>query len=334
MDTPCHVLTGFVTGLALSSGEETEDSPPGLLFTTLVSLLPDMDFFLKWFGMSTYLTYHRTLNSIFLLPFLLLLFIFLYRRFVPDVPLRAHLFWGTLLVGLHVFMDLWNTFGSPILFPLTDARFALDLVFIIDPFIYLFLLVPVISWCFSARWSTWLARGAFGFMGFYILFCGVTHLLARSTISRLLREHRVQKSSVLRTGVTPQPLLPFRRSIILQHRNGTEQIFLNTLTGNRYAPDDHYERNKSAMNLLSNGARHDRDAKVFRRFARYPIGVQSRDRIVYADLQFNVKLSKNVRSHPVRVHSKKPKQQRLIPFRLQCINPTDTEPEFTWIREE
>jgi len=333
MDTPCHALTGFVGGLALRTEEDESNAPYDLLFSTGVSLLPDADLFLEAFGTSTYLTYHRTLNSVFILPVLLLLFIVLYRRWVPALSFRSCLVRGGILVALHVFMDLWNTFGSPILFPFSQARFALDLVFIVDPYVYLLLVVPVGARVVLGRWSPEAARWAFLGLGAYVLFCGIQHRMARAQVDRLLRSHDIERSSVIRTGVTPQPVVPGRWSVILQHRDGSEQMFLNVLTGERYAPGHHFERDGAAFELLREGAGYDRDAAVFRRFARYPVAVRMEDRIVYADLQFSMRISEFLYTYPVN-SGEEEWMDRRMPFRLQALQPAQQRPSFEWIQTD
>jgi len=330
MDTPCHVLTGFVLGHAVQP-VDGDESRPGPLFTTLVSVLPDADFFIRWFGMSTYLTYHRAfLNSVFLLPPIILLFALVYGWWRGRASTVGYVGVGLLVGGVHVFMDLLNTFGSPVFFPFSFSRYAFDLVFIVDIYIYAILLVPIVGRLFQGPWSAWLARCSFVLIGGYLLFSLVSKHQAMYELEQFRQRQGIAESSIRRQGVTPQPLYPVHWSVIVQHDEGSRQLFVNTLTGRRYATDDRFAREREAFDLLEQGTRYDRDARVFDWFARYPVVLERTERdIVYGDLQFNVKLPRAVRNAIVGEGG-----SRRLPFRFRCVLGEDGRPSFEWVRAE
>lgn len=327
MDTPCHVLTGFVLGHAVQP-VDGDVSRPGPLFTTLVSVLPDVDFFLQWFGMSTYLTYHRAfLNSVFLLPPIILLFALGYGWLRGRASTTAYVGVGLLVGGVHVFMDLLNTFGSPVFFPFSFSRYALDLVFIVDIYVYALLLIPVLGRFLQGRWSPWLARCSFVLIGGYLLFSLVSKHQAQAELEQLRQRQGIASTAVRRVGVTPQPLFPVHWSLILQHEEGSRQVFINSLTGRRYADDDRFEEHREAFELLKQGVAYDRDARVFEWFARYPVVLEESDRdIIYGDLQFNVKVNEAVRTALTGGEGR-----RSLPFRFRCDRTVEGRPAFEWI---
>ncbi len=331
MDTPCHVLTGFVFGQATQAEDEEKWTRPGPLFTTLVSVLPDADFFTRWFGMSTYLTYHRAvLNSVFLLPVFILLFAAAYRWWRGRVSFRSYLVVGLMVGGLHVFMDLWNTFGNPIFFPFSFERYAIDLVFIVDVYVYAFLLVPIVVRFIQGAWSPRPARIAFVLIGGYLLFSGINRFHALDQLDRFRARNGIDPSSVHRQGVTPQPLFPMHWSLILQHTDGTRQAFVNTLSGQHYAEGERFDRDEEAFELLEQGIGYDRDARVFDWFARYPVVLHRTERdIVYGDLQFNVRVPPAVRDVLIGED-----HTRTLPFRFRCRFGEDGRPAFQWLRDE
>lgn len=313
MITSTHGLAGFVMGKAFVGDRE---GWYGTLYMTIVSLLPDADLFLRWFGTNVYLTYHRALtNSVVLFPFFAVLVALLF--WLPDrsKSFRSLLGWGALAWLVHIFLDLANTFGVPVLFPFDwTYRMRLNLLFIVDLLLSGLLLLPILHRLIAGRWSTYVARLSVCTALLYISFCFVNQQLAYWHLQKRINapsriqqgifmistskrsEQAAKKSSSLpvqqieNLHVTPQPLLPFRWSGIITHKNGKTQIFINSLTGEKYTENRFFPKFSHEMNALKQRVSHNRTAHVFWHFAFHPVVTRVTDEFVeISDLQFHVR---------------------------------------------
>jgi inner membrane protein len=130
MDPVTHFAAGGLAGRSLA---ERFGAFRMFLYCAVAAFMPDLDTLVPT-GAEGYLRHHRAFtHSIFGLPVLALILAAIFRVFWRDVPLRW-LFWtGLGVMFLQVYLDLATTFGTMILWPVSDHRFAFTGVFIIDP---------------------------------------------------------------------------------------------------------------------------------------------------------------------------------------------------------
>lgn len=135
MDPVTHIVSGALAGQAV---RERFPLFGRLLpwFTALAAWAPDLDNLSSFFGMETYLRYHRGLTHSILgglaLAGLIAILPRVFKRLERHVSVWA-LAYGCVL--LHIWLDLITAFGTMILLPFSDYRASLDAVFIIDPFL-------------------------------------------------------------------------------------------------------------------------------------------------------------------------------------------------------
>jgi inner membrane protein len=135
-------LTHTLTGLALARLGIAKRVEGATLTLVLANNLPDIDLVSGFWGRVSYLEHHRAITHAFpASPFLALgLAVVLSRwpgstrRFGPTFLLA----W--LGVLLHIFWDLWTSYGTRALLPFDPTWYSLDWMFIIDP-VFLALLV-------------------------------------------------------------------------------------------------------------------------------------------------------------------------------------------------
>jgi inner membrane protein len=136
MDPVTHALTGTVIN---QLGFKRKRSFAVLLIS---SLAPDLDYITRFWGADVFLRYHRGIThgiaALFLVPLAIGL-IFGYRK-----GFLYYFIISLLGYGAHLFMDLTTQYGTRILSPLDWEQYSLDLVFIIDPYITIGLLLCVI----------------------------------------------------------------------------------------------------------------------------------------------------------------------------------------------
>ena len=201
MDTITHGIAGSVATRVLGRR-------PGrrvLLMGAIAGMFPDCDFLFTPDRMS-YLRNHRGWTHSFLaMPaFALGLAVaarLIFRRTrLPDL-------WIFSVAGIasHILLDWITSFGTMFFVPVTRARYALDWVFILDPYltgIASLALLAAVVW--RGRGRTIAASGT-ALLAAYIGFCAVQHQRALRTWKRIDTPPPGSKIAVL-----PQFLSPFR----------------------------------------------------------------------------------------------------------------------------
>lgn len=157
MDTITHGITGALIAKSFFSKREGRIAT---LAVTLGSIFPDVDTLATWFydNRTAYLKIHRGVtHSLVMLPVFALAFgaitCLLSRR--KDKWL---LFSSLYAVGIasHIFLDLITSYGTMIWSPVSYARYAWDITFIVDlVFSGIVLLPQLIAWTYSDRSKTW-----------------------------------------------------------------------------------------------------------------------------------------------------------------------------------
>jgi len=138
-------LTHTLTGLALAQAGLSRASRGATLTLVLASNLPDIDILAGLQGATAYLENHRDLtHSLLGAPPLALALAGGMRALLAGsrfLPLAGCALLG---VALHVFMDLWTSYGTRVLSPFDTTWYAWDVVFIIDPYLLLILLASLL----------------------------------------------------------------------------------------------------------------------------------------------------------------------------------------------
>jgi inner membrane protein len=141
LDTGTHIVMGIALG-GLSTLDPVIANDPitsqsVLLATIIGSNAPDFDTVLKLKNNAIYIRNHRgithSIPALFLWPLLISGAIML---FFPNSNFTHLLMWTLLAVFLHVFVDIFNAYGTQALFPITRKWIALGVINIFDPFIF------------------------------------------------------------------------------------------------------------------------------------------------------------------------------------------------------
>lgn len=154
MDTATHFVMGL--GLAgLSFVDPVVASQPSLagavmIATVLASQAPDADTALRLKNNAVYIRNHRGITHS--LPFLLLwpalITIVIGPLFgLTDLQALSHIaLWSFIGVAVHVFSDLFNTYGTQAARPFTEKWIAWNIIHIFDPFIFGSHAAAIILW--------------------------------------------------------------------------------------------------------------------------------------------------------------------------------------------
>lgn len=175
---PVDPVTHSLTGAVLSKAGLNRTTPLATATLVLAANAPDIDVVVALQGGFASLAHRRGLThgplALLVLPILVaacvLLYDRLWRRRRADVApaLPVHVL-GLAILGVltHPLLDWMNTYGIRLLMPFSERWFYGDALFIIDPWIWLVLAVPVVALATSRR----------GRAGWIILGTGATLLV-------------------------------------------------------------------------------------------------------------------------------------------------------------
>jgi inner membrane protein len=206
VDNIAHGLTGAVIGYCGFRQRGGSESGRAALWTCIAAAeFPDIDVVLGFWGRDTFFRWHRSFtHSAILLPFWATLLAWVFWELSGRKNFR--LLWWSAVAGLasHLLMDWLTNYGTDLLWPLSNRRFALSWVFIVDVYVWVMLLVGTVAAVWTQR--EWVARTALGVVGAYFLFCGAARAHAL---------HRYEASGVTgRIDAFPQPMNPLHWTII------------------------------------------------------------------------------------------------------------------------
>ncbi|MFC7393955.1 metal-dependent hydrolase [Scopulibacillus cellulosilyticus] len=153
MDSATHVVMGIgLAGLATIDpvvAHSTAETHAVLVGTLAGSIIPDVDTVLKFKNNATYIRNHRgithSIPATLLWPILLAAVIMI---IFPTANMFHLWLWTFIGVFLHVFVDIFNAYGTQAIRPLSYRWVALGMINIFDPFIFGIHIVGFILWYF------------------------------------------------------------------------------------------------------------------------------------------------------------------------------------------
>ncbi|PYZ92412.1 hypothetical protein CR194_16420 [Salipaludibacillus keqinensis] len=173
MDTGTHVVMGIAIG-GLATLDPVVAGNPEMTQAAMIGVLigsqaPDFDTVLKLRNNATYIRNHRGVtHSIpfwFIWPTLITLFLYL---IMPNLNLYHLWAWTFFAVFIHVFVDIFNAYGTKAFSPFYPKWLALGIINIFDPFIFLAHIVAITFWRFGYN-PGWTFLWMFGVIILYYL---------------------------------------------------------------------------------------------------------------------------------------------------------------------
>ena len=220
MDPLTHVVTGVTLSQLVSSPSRAWAALAGLFF----AILPDLDYVLIFSNRLSYLKHHRGFtHSVAALLLFALAIAGLGRLLGGPRWFRPLFVIGVLVLASHLFLDWTTSYGTQLLNPFTRAKFTLDWVFIIDPYLTALLAVGALAALISAGWGRTLAAACLGLAGVYILLCGFYHHQALNLASQIFQESPGECSTL---AALPQPLSPRRWLLMAASPGEIRQAFV------------------------------------------------------------------------------------------------------------
>jgi len=187
MDTGTHIAMGVAIGGIATIDPVIQQDP--IFFSAVIagtiigSHAPDFDTILKLKNNAVYLKHHRGItHSIPLVIFWGLLISSIIYFIVPGLPFLNIWFWTTLAVVLHVFVDLFNAYGTQAFRPFSNKWIGLGIINTFDPIIFTAHIIGFILWMVGKD-------PAITFISIYFLlvFYYLKRFLQKKTLERKLR---------------------------------------------------------------------------------------------------------------------------------------------------
>jgi membrane-bound metal-dependent hydrolase YbcI (DUF457 family) len=227
MDPVTHTLVGVGLGNAFFRKSVGKGAVP---IMAIASNLPDVDALVHLSGSPTAILMRRTFgHSLFMFPLWSLLLALILKRFYPRLGI-GRLF-GMALLGavVHVFFDLINSFGVVLLWPFSDWRPELGIVFIIDLFLTGLLFLPLLL-CIPKGMRprlTALSRVALACVAVYIVFCEANRYRASEALAAEAARLGAKPDF---SYVFPEPLGPHRWHGVLREGNVYHLFLIHSLS--------------------------------------------------------------------------------------------------------
>jgi inner membrane protein len=252
----------------------------------LGQVLPDIDFVAAlWTDPSTNLLTHRGFSHSFAFGFLLaVLMAFIVRiKWKDRVKWHEWFLFFLLEVGIHLFFDLFNTYGVGLFEPFTHARFSWDTIFVADPFFTLPYLIAFIALLFTHKMyrgrKAWWRIGIL-LSSLYMLYAVINKLNVTSEAKRLLKTEGI---SYQRVFTTPTPLNNFLWFVTAEDIRGYYIGYCSTLDGKDKTEFHFFPRNDSLLQRVKNRAE---VARLIRFSEGYYTVEKWHDTLVFNDLRF------------------------------------------------
>jgi inner membrane protein len=188
------------------------------------------------------------------------------------------------IVGGHLFMDLINPYGIQLFLPFSNARPALDLVFIIDPLVTAPMLAALLLGIVWRGRAGPLGRVAFGWLAVYLVALAVSHGAA---VAHLREAAVAQGITPLGVSALPEPLSPFGWAGFVEDQTHYWQGRTSALGG----PVALVPAVKPVAVAAAAAAAQSPEVQIYLWFARFPTlieRVENGRRILdYTDLRFS-----------------------------------------------
>jgi len=285
MDILTHGLIG-----ATLSGLFLKRVDPTIATITLISssVIPDIDYVVRFWGMTSYLKHHRGITHSILGVIALSLIL----ASIVKVFSRSTSYWTILLlcfVGsfVHLFFDLTNSYGTQILMPFTKHRYHLDWLMLIDfPIIFLLIAGLIAAWI-KRPYSFQIASIVLVVIALYIGFRAVIQAKAENWV----KNYPLQNEQKTKYGAYPAffPPTPFKWWTVMETEDAYYMGNLDLLDTDK---NKLTRVEKTLENEWVKTAKKTETARVFLDFAKYPhLEVYQRDDnwvIEWNDLTFGL----------------------------------------------
>jgi inner membrane protein len=282
-------LTHSLVGLTAAKAGLERLSPGATLLCVLAANSPDSDIAVLLFGGDRwdYLQNHRgiTHSIVGVVSLAILLPLIFYgvdrlwarlRGQSPKTKLRGLLIVSFVASATHPLLDWTNNYGIRFLLPWNSRWFYADLVFIVDPFLWLvlgsafFLLVSKNR--VREKWGERIAFVAFAVVLVYWGALAFAHSRAVAQGSEQAAQIvAANGENVLRLAAMPTLANPLRWDCVFETDRATYRFRMYLIAANSPPRVVRYEKPAGALAQVMNTVQHQKPGRVFLGFARFPV---------------------------------------------------------------
>jgi len=261
IDTGTHIAMGIAIG-GIATLDPTIQQDPTLLTavvagTIIGSHAPDFDTILKLKNNAVYLRHHRGItHSIPLMIFWGLLISSIIYFLVPDLPFFNIWLWTSLAVFMHVFVDIFNAYGTQAFRPFSKKWIGLGVINTFDPIILGAHLIGFVLWMLGAN-------PAITFMSIYALL--VLYYLKRFFQKKFL-ERKIRRAFSNVEGIFTSPTISqkiWRLAITTD-----DTFYVARAVDGHIQIVDEFERTPIPDNKLFRVAKSDENVDAFLSFSK------------------------------------------------------------------
>jgi len=260
LDTGTHIVMGLaLAGIATLDPAVAENSATmtSVMIGTIVgSQIPDIDTVLKLKNNAVYIRNHRgithSIPAVLLWPILIIALIY---PFFSGANLFHLWIWTFVAVFLHVFVDIFNAYGTQALRPFSSKWVALGVINTFDPIIFGFHVVGLIVWALGAH-------PGYTFLTLYALL--VVYYFARFWVQRKVYAE-VKRLIPNATEIIISPTMKFnqwRIAVMNKH-----QFFVGRAVNNEVTILDQFNRVPVPETPVLEAAQKDKNLSAFISFS-------------------------------------------------------------------
>lgn len=226
MDTLTHALSGALIGRAAApAGARRVSAGDCMALGFCAAAFPDADVVVSLVSPLAYLYHHRGLtHSLVALPLWALLISWIWSRVRRNPQgFKSYFVVAALALGIHILGDLVTAFGTMVLAPFSDERFALSTTFIIDLWFSGILVAGLVAcWC--------LRRSRLPAIVALLVLCGYVSFqwLQRDAAIEVARSYAMEQGlEDYEASALPRPVSPFNWMVIVRQADAYHYAFVN-----------------------------------------------------------------------------------------------------------
>ncbi len=253
----------------------------------LAQSIPDIDFIASfWNDTASNLLAHRGFTHSILFAFFVSLFLALladHYHSKHQLGYKKWLFFFSLQIFVHLFLDVFNGYGTGLLEPFSHQRFSFNTIFVADPFFSIwpaiaFVALLILKSTTGNRKFWW----QFGLLGsiFYLSYCIYNKRQVDAEVKEIIQ---LQKIEPLDFITTPTPLNNWLWYIVVQEKKGFKIGYRSVFDSKKVIDFQYFPRNDSLLTPLKD---HEELQHLIRFSQGYYTVEQWKDKLVFNDLRF------------------------------------------------
>ncbi|SFB09981.1 MULTISPECIES: metal-dependent hydrolase [unclassified Bacillus (in: firmicutes)] len=260
MDTGTHVVMGLALGgLATLDPVVAESSVTAssvLIGTIVGSQIPDIDTVLKLKSNAVYIRNHRgvthSIPAVLLWPLIIIAVVY---PFFPTANLLHLWIWTFVAVFLHVFVDIFNAYGTQALRPFSSKWVALGVINTFDPFIFAIHVIGLFIWATGVH-------PGYTFIAIYAIIVAyyVVRFIAKMRVHREVRKMIPDATEII---IAPTMKFHIWRIAVMSEK----QFFVGRAEKNKVMILDQFNRVAVPKTAVIEAAKKDKNLSAFLSFS-------------------------------------------------------------------